>query len=300
MQLRLMEYFVALAREQHFARAAIACNVSQPTLSMGIATLERQLGRRLVERDRRYIGLTAEGHAALPWAQQAIAAARNFREAAPPRHRDLHGTLRLGAIPAAMPVTGYLTDALQAAHPQVALTIRSLTSRQIAQGLAARELDAGLTYLDHESIADALSVALYVDRFVFVAAAASKAIGQGAITWREAVAAPLCLLSPDMQNRRILDEALARSGLAATPRATADSHVTLVALVRSGRFATIMPASYATLLPAWARVRPIDGDAPSAPIGLVVPDRPPLPPLAQAALSAAGELALPPEFGAPS
>ncbi len=300
MQLRLMEYFVALARERHFARAAAACNVSQPTLSMGIATLERQVGRRLVERDRRYIGLTAAGRAALPWAQQAIAAARNFTEAAPTRHRDLRGTLRLGAIPAAMPVTGYFADALQAAYPQVDLTIRSLTSRRIAQGLAAHELDAGLTYIDHESIADAVSIALYGERFVFVAAAASAPGGTGAITWREAMAAPLCLLHPDMQNRRILDETLARNGLTATPQATADSYFALVALVRSGRFATIMPDSYATLLPEWVRLRPVDDTAPPARIGLVVPDRPPLPPLALAALSAAEALALPPDFGASS
>lgn len=73
MQMRLLEYFVALAREGHFARAAAACNVTQPTLSAGIVALEEQLGKRLVERDRRYIGLTEEGRAALPWAQQAIA-----------------------------------------------------------------------------------------------------------------------------------------------------------------------------------------------------------------------------------
>ncbi len=65
MQIRLLRYFVALAREEHFARAAATCNVTQPTLSAGIATLEEQLGKRLVMRDRRYIGLTPEG-AAMP------------------------------------------------------------------------------------------------------------------------------------------------------------------------------------------------------------------------------------------
>lgn len=61
MLLRHLRYFAALAREQHFARAAVACNVSQPTLSGAIATLEAELGSRLVVRGRRFVDLTPEG-----------------------------------------------------------------------------------------------------------------------------------------------------------------------------------------------------------------------------------------------
>lgn len=297
MQLRLIEYFVALAREEHFARAAEACNVSQPTLSMGIATLEEQLGRRLVERDRRYIGLTAEGRAALPWAQQAVAAIQGFGESAMSPGGDLSGNLRLGAIPASMPVTGYLADSLRASHPRVTLSICSLTSREISQGLAAYELDAGLTYIDHEPPAGVTSVPLYGERFVFVAADGSEFAADGVISLAAALEAPLCLLHTGMQNRRILDEQLALRGLAAAPQATADSYLTLVALLRSGLLATLMPNSYAAILPDWARISAIEEPLPPARIGLVVPDRPPLPPLALAALSAAQRLDLPLEFG---
>lgn len=100
MQLRLLDYFVALAREGHFSRATAACNVTQPTLSAGIAALEEQLGKRLVDRDRRYIDLTDEGRAALPWAQQAIAMIDGLEYAAETARGALRGTLRLGAIPA--------------------------------------------------------------------------------------------------------------------------------------------------------------------------------------------------------
>src|SRR3546814_12271377 len=61
MQTRLVEYFLSLEREGHFARAAARCNVSQPTLSAGIATLEAQLGQRLIRRDPKYAGLPDEG-----------------------------------------------------------------------------------------------------------------------------------------------------------------------------------------------------------------------------------------------
>ena len=82
MQTRLLQYFLALEREGHFARAAAACHVSQPTLSAGISALEAQLGKRLILRNRRYAGLTEEGRAILPWAQQLVAATENLMQAA--------------------------------------------------------------------------------------------------------------------------------------------------------------------------------------------------------------------------
>lgn len=73
MQFRFLEYFIALAEERHFARAATRCHVTQPTLSAGIANLEARLGKRLVQRDRRFARLTAEGEAILPHARRLIA-----------------------------------------------------------------------------------------------------------------------------------------------------------------------------------------------------------------------------------
>ena len=113
MQTRLVEYFLALEREGHFARAAALCHVSQPTLSAGIATLEAQLGKRLIRRDRKYGGLTPEGEAILPWARQLVAAAEALGQAAETARGPLRGELRLGAIPAAMPAIGCLATAMR-------------------------------------------------------------------------------------------------------------------------------------------------------------------------------------------
>jgi len=74
MHLRQLRYFVAIARQRHFARAAAECSVSQPTLSAGLSALEADLGHRLVERDRRFAGLTSHGEAILPWAEQILGA----------------------------------------------------------------------------------------------------------------------------------------------------------------------------------------------------------------------------------
>jgi DNA-binding transcriptional LysR family regulator len=289
--LRLLEYFVAVAREQHFARAAAACNVSQPTLSAGIAALEEQLGRRLIQRDRRFTGLTDEGRAALPWAQQAIAMIEGLEHAAELAHGPLTGTLRLGVIPAAMPVVGQFARALSAAHAGLALSVRSLTSREIERGLAAFELDAGITYLDHEPPTSVLAAPLYAERSMFLCHR-DRLDDCAAIGWSKALSFPLCLLHAGMQNRRILDDHLSRKGLAVRASATADSYVALLAMVEAGPFATIVPDTYADIIPSggWARIVPFDDPLPPSRIGLIVLDRAPIGPLASAALATARSL----------
>ena len=298
MQLRLLRYFTTLAREGHFARAAEACGVTQPTLSAGIATLEEQFGRRLVVRERRYIGLTPEGQAMLPWAQQLVAVFEGMANAMGAMDGVLHGEFRLGAIPAAMPAVGYIARALMTLHPALTLSVRSLTSREIERGLGAFDLDAGLTYLDHEPPADMLTSPLYAERYIFLARAGSGFNGRSSIGWTEAAGADLCLLHQGMQNRRILDTRLAERGLAIHPRVTADSYVALLAMVQAGGFATIMPDSYLARLPGlnWARILPFDDPAPASQIGVIVPNRSPLSPLAAAALAVARKVALPDGF----
>jgi DNA-binding transcriptional LysR family regulator len=300
MQLRLLRYFTTLAREEHFARAADICGVTQPTLSAGIVALEEQFGRRLVQRDRRYIGLTPEGQAMLPWAQQLVAVFEGMAHAMEAMAGPIHGEFRLGAIPAALPAIGYVVRALLDLHPLLTLSTRSLTSREIERGLAGFDLDAGLTYLDHEPAADMLTAPLYAERYIFLARAGSGFDGRETIGWAEAAGADLALLHQGMQNRRILDARLAERGLAIHPRATADSYVALLSMVQAGGFATILPDSYLALLPglSWARVLPFDDPAPVNRIGLIIPNRSPIGPLAGAALAVARRVKLPPDFGA--
>src|SRR3954447_13147507 len=119
MQIRLLQYFVAVSSERHFGRAAESCHVSQPTLSAGLAALEEQLGRRLVERDRRFIGLTPAGAAVLPWAQQLLADFNGLTVASEMTRGALTGTLRLGAIPASVPSIGFLAEVIGRVHPHV-------------------------------------------------------------------------------------------------------------------------------------------------------------------------------------
>ncbi|WP_022682318.1 LysR family transcriptional regulator [Sphingobium bisphenolivorans] len=298
MQTRLLEYFLALERERHFARAAASCNVSQPTLSVGIATLETQLGKRLIQRDRKFIGLTGVGEAILPWARQLVAAADALGRAADTVRGPLKGEVRLGAIPASMPAVGCLIAALQSRHAGLNVSVRAMTSRQIERELAAFELDAGLTYLDFEPPAHALSVPLYAERAMLVTAVGGVPIPDP-LDWEALAELPLCLLHQGMQNRRILDARLAERGLALRPRVTADSYVALLALVQQGGLCSIIPDNHATLLAglAWAKMAQLPEMGEGSRVGVIVSDSAPMGPLAQAVLSVARDLRLPRGFG---
>ncbi|KUR76834.1 LysR family transcriptional regulator [Novosphingobium sp. FSW06-99] len=287
MQLRHLRYFVTLARMRHFARAAEACGVSQPTLSSGLVALEQEFGRRLIDRDRRFVGLTPHGEAMLPWAQQILGAMGAMTAAV--AETPLEGPFTLAAIPAALPLVGRFGAALLAANPDLVLSVRSSTSRAIEQALSALEIDAAITYLDPEPPAGMKGVPLATEDYLFLTRRGSRFDDLNAITWDDAVAQDLCLLDETMLYRRMLDRTLAARGHVVRPRATADSHVALFALVASGAFCAIVPDSYAHLLAGleWARFLPLDPPEAVRRVGLLVLDRDPALPRARAALAAA-------------
>jgi DNA-binding transcriptional LysR family regulator len=293
MQIRFLEYLVALASECHFARAAATCGVSQPTLSAGLAALEDALGARLIERDRRYVGLTEEGAAALPWAKAILADHAALRAALTAPAGPVSGEIHLGVIPAAMPASGRLLRALVDAHPNVTANLRSMTSREIEAGLIAQTIHGGLTYLSHEPLAQVKCVPLARESYIFATRADTPLGRQRSVGWRDAASQPLCLLHQGMQNRRILDAHLAARGIHVSPVAVTDSYVTLIAMVEAGGLSTIISDSYAPLMSGFADIRalPFDEPAPANIIGLVAQDRPALNPLTAALLASAQSIA---------
>lgn len=292
MQLQHLRYLVALARTRHFSQAASECGVSQPTLSAGLAALEQELGKRLVDRDRRFIALTEHGRAILPWAEQALGAVRGLTQAAATDARALTGEFRLYVIPAAQPLVGPFGDALLRVHPGLTLSVTSGTSREIEHGLHANDFDAGLTYLDHEPPANMLIAPLHHEQYRVIARSGSGFDYRTELTWQEAAGLPLCLLHQGMQYRRILDAQFAGRGLSLSPRAIADNYVSLFSMVRSGHFVSIVPDAYARLMTGvdWCRFLPIEPAADLRRLGLVVVNRDPLGSMARAGLNVAQQL----------
>ncbi|MEQ1498183.1 MAG: LysR family transcriptional regulator [Novosphingobium sp.] len=289
MQLQHLRYLVALARTRHFAMAASECGVSQPTLSAGLAALEQELGKRLVERDRRFIGLTDQGRAILPWAEQALGAVRGITQAAASDAAALSGEFRLFVIPSAQPLVGPFGDALVRSCPGLTLAITAGTSREIEHALHANEVDAGLTYLDHEPPTNMLTAPLHNEQYRLIARAGTGFDARREISWEQAAALPLCLLHQGMQYRRILDAQFAQAGLSVRPKAIADNYISLFSLVRSGHFVSIVPDAYAGLFDGvdWCQFVPISPEVAVRRLGLVVVNRDPLGSMARAGLTAA-------------
>jgi DNA-binding transcriptional LysR family regulator len=250
------------------------------------------LGKRLIDRDRRFIGLTEHGEAILPWAEQALGAVRGLGQAAAASAQALTGEFRLYAIPAALPIVGPFGTMLLHANPGLSMAVQTGTSREIEHGLLANEFDAGLTYLDHEPPANMLTAPLHHEQYCVVARRGCGYDERNDFSWTEAATLPLCLLHQGMQYRRILDRQFAERGLSVNPAVTADSYISLFSLVRSGHFLSIVPDGYARMMHGidWCHFLPLSPAAVTRRVGLVVVNRDPLGTMARAGLTAAQQL----------
>jgi DNA-binding transcriptional LysR family regulator len=288
-----LEYLIALAREEHFRRAAEACGVTQPTLSAGIKQLEETLGVLLVQRGSRFIGFTPEGQRTLDWARRIVSDARSMRQEITALKKGLNGRLKIAAIPTALAMVAAITTPYRARHPDVRFTILSQTSIQILTNLENLEIDAGITYLDNEPLGRVSTVPLYQERYLLLTSPDAPLGNREKVTWTEVAKVPLCLLTPDMQNRRILDDLLRSAGGDPQPTLESNSVVVLFAHVRTGRWATIMPSKLAETLGLTDTIRAIPIVDPEAvhTIGLVVPAREPMTPLTAALVAEAKRMA---------
>lgn len=300
-----LEMFISLAREGHFGRAAEACGVTQPTLSSAIRALEDQLGVQLVFRGSRYQGLTAEGERVLDWARRIVADVRGMRDEVRTLRKGLSGVLRLGVIPTALPMVQRLTTALLARHPNVRVMVLSRTSAEILAGIEQFDLDAGITYLDNEPLGREplgriAQLPLYAEEYRLILGPGMEPppLQDGCVTWAEIAKLPLCLLTGDMQNRRIVDHQLAQAGAAPRPGAgpaiETNSNIVLVSHVMTGTWASVMPQKLADLFADLPGLRslPVTGPRVTHAVGLVATRRDPPLPLVAALFEAVGVIDL--------
>ncbi len=291
-----LEFLLALARTSHFGKAAVASGVTQPTLSAGIQSLEAELGVRLVNRGSRFIGFTDEGERVLGWARQIVAAQRSMRDELRTLREGLSGELRIGVIPTALAMVPALTTPFLARHPGVHFTINSLSSFDILHMLDNLELEAGLTYLENEPLGRVRAIPLFAERYRLLTAAHLPLGERASVSWSELAGLCLCLLTRDMQNRRILDRLLTHDGAGRPPVLESNSIVTLLAHVRTGQWASILPETLAELAGSTGPIRSIPIVSPDVTqtIGLVTASRDPASPLCSALIDEANRLRLGP------
>jgi DNA-binding transcriptional LysR family regulator len=289
-----LTFLIALAREQHFGRAAESCGVTQPTLSAGLKQLEGALGVLLVHRGSRFYGLTPEGQRVLDWARRIVGDSRAMREEIRALRHGLVGHLRIAAIPTALPIVAELTTSFRQRHPEVEFTVLSRNSIDILNQLDNADIDAGLTYVDNEPLGRARAIPLYHERYRLLTSADSPLGERTEVSWAEVGAIPLCLLTPDMQNRRIIDRRLRAAGVEPRPTMQSNSVIVLFSHIRAGRWASVMPSVLADTLGLTAPIRsiPIVDPEPAPVIGLVYPQREPLAPMTAALVTEARRLSV--------
>lgn len=292
MDIRQLQYLVALAREKHFTRAATACNVTQPTLSGRIRQLELELGVPIVERGQRYQGLTAEGERVLKWAQLILNNWQSMQhELVQLASHDagLTGRLVLGGIPSALPMIPFLTKEMRALHPRIDFAVMSMSSEEILRGLEDFSIDVGVTYLDNEPIRGLLAAPIYTERYCLFVTEGHPLAQLKTITWKEAAKQPLCLLTSNMQNRRIIDRAFLSADCRPTPALETNSVINLCANIRLMGLASIMPQYILDILGLHSGIQAIPLVEPEIAhsVGLVALDRDPMAPLIRAVLEAA-------------
>ena len=286
-----LEYLLALSRERHFGRAAAACHVSQPTLSVAIRKLEHELDVVVVLRGQRFKGFTAEGQRVVTWAHR-ILAERNELLADIERMRGgLTVTARIGAIPTAVPATPLVTGRFLHRYPGATVQVESLPSREIARRLGGFELDAGLTYLDAETPPGTRRVGLYRERYVLVAPAMHPVMQQDEVRWLDAAQLALCALTTTMRNRRIIDANMAADGVLFRPVMEADTVTALYAHLKTLKLASIVAHTWleAFGVPYGLAMRPMVAHEPGPAVGLIVLDREPNSMVAEALFAAAAE-----------
>jgi DNA-binding transcriptional LysR family regulator len=256
MLLRQLEYFVAVARERHFARAAETCYVSQPALSASIAKLERELNITLISRGRNFEGLTLEGERLVVWAKRILAVHDGLKAEAAAMRSGISGMLRLGTGPTVSTTTALPIAAFCALHPLARVKVRSRhSSTELLKQLRNFELDAAIAHFDPGEKSGLEIMQLYQEQCVLLVSGKQIVPAAHTITWAAAAELPLVLMTPDVRFRQFIDQAFANVGAAVTPQIETDSMASLYAHVATGAWAGIVPHTWFQAMPMTGTMR---------------------------------------------
>jgi len=290
---RQLQYLVALAQEEHFGRAANHCNVSQPSLSSAIKQLELSLGVPIVLRGRRFLGFTNEGQRIIEWAERVISQRDAMLVELSGMRENFEGKLRLGAMPNSSPVLPLFSRLLAQRHPGVEVDIKFLGIEETKQGLSNYSLDVGITYIQQTELSDLHSMPIYDEKLSLLVPDTKEYRKLKAISWKDAAQLPLCLLDKSMHERKIIDEAFAKSGNLPDPTVTtSDSILNLIFHVMFAGLVTIIPKHFIRMPGQFPGVKALDLIEPeiSQEVGLVWSPSEPMMPMANVMISIVKEL----------
>jgi DNA-binding transcriptional LysR family regulator len=273
-----LKYLIALDDHRHFGRAALACHVTQPALSNALRALETNFGTSIVKRGRNFAGFTPEGERVLVSARRIVREQELLRQDLDSHAGTPQGQLHIGSVPTAMPIAARFAAMLQDCHPGIEVTLRSLSSVELETGLESLALDMGLGYAERGDTGSAnlRMVPQYTEHYYLLRQRTGARVPEGSasITWAEAAALPLCLLSAEMHNRTIVDRAFHSAGCRVKPAIETNSTMTLVLSVVAGRVCSVLPGALLETTRGYAELQPLPLTDPlvEVPIAFLVHD----------------------------
>ena len=273
-----LRYLVALHQHKHFGRAAEACHITQPALSNAIRALEEEFGTAIVKRGRAFQSFTPEGERIFITAQRVLHEQELLQQDLKSDVDQPVGSLMLGAVPSVLPIAARFSGMLHKRHPGISLVLRSMSSPDIEAGLEDLSVDLALGYTDRNrsKLAKILTIGQYTERYFLLRRAAKPAksglrVISRPTTWEAASRLPLCLLTPEMHNRAIVDAAFAQAGMTVKPVVETNSVLTLGLSVLVGEVSSILPGALVAVLRGYAELEavPLIGPEILTPIGFM-------------------------------
>ena len=246
MELRHLQFFVAVAEELSFTRASRRLHVVQSGVSSAIQGLERELGAALFDRDRHRVALTDAGLALLPEARATLAAAQAAQDAVAQARAGLRGTLTVGTMVSigTVDVAGLL-GRFHLSHPGVSVHLRHAPggSAGLAAQVIAGELDLALLALPGPAPAGLRLQPLAEEPLVLIAAPGHLLAGQRGVTLAQLAEEDFVDFPPGWGNRTVADRAFAAAGLDRRVPFEVTEFISAAGLVRNGLAIAFIPQS---------------------------------------------------------
>jgi len=246
MELRQLEYFVAVVEEASFTKAAARVRVAQPGVSAQVRRLERELGEELLDRSGRTVRPTAVGAAVLPYARAALEAAACVRLAVQEHTGLLRGRVAVGMVVACgLPDVPDLLEAFHAEHPAVDITLHEASSDELVDGIRAGRLDLALVGLAGDTPPGIESRVIIDEPLVAAVARGDPLANRRTVGLRRLVQRPLVGMPRGTGLRAALDDACATAGVEADVAFEAGDPGVVAQLAERGLGVAILPASVA-------------------------------------------------------
>ncbi|MEI7408895.1 LysR family transcriptional regulator [Pectobacterium aroidearum] len=251
MDIKQLQYLCNLEKERHFGRAAEASFVSQPTLSMRLKNLEKELDLALINRGNNFEGFTAEGERVLAWAREIVSVYQGLKLEVASLKRGVSGVLRIGAVPQSSIALSSLLAAVNEVYPQLDFQISLFSADQLLEALNAHSVDVGIGFFEFSTLQELhFQASLLTEQgidLLFHPHHFPQLVGDTPLPLTALSDVPLCLAEASRYFRRYLDSHFREMGVSPWVKVESASVLQLIQSTYVGLGCGIVP--HGSLIP---------------------------------------------------